>query len=331
MSRTERLGCVRRLRLTYFDPDELLGVVNGGQIQHTLTGGPNFHAELAHVRLDDFALDRGAYSVPVLASGSFKPDAICIGTATAAERPTVVNGVSVMPKTLQIYCEGCELEYVAGPDAVWCALTVTRDELQRCARALIGTELAIDDRGLMDLRPDASALAAVERAVDGMLSTTRSGRDESKRIARRRERLVEAYVRAIASADGRLNDVTHANPSRRRVAERVREWLATNLSEPYSSRAVCEIAGCSERYVEIAFRERYQLSPRRWHLVQRLNQVRRDLLDGKAAADGITGVATLAGFYELGRFSVKYRQLFGERPSETAARHKRNDAGVRRG
>jgi AraC family ethanolamine operon transcriptional activator len=318
----------RHLELSYFDPDELLGVVNGGHLRHTLTGGPNFRADLTHVRLDDFALDRGAYSVPVLVNGSFKPDAICVGTSTAAERPIVVNGALVLPMSLQIYCEGCELEYVAGPNAVWYALTVDRAELQRCARALVGGDLPIDRRGLMNLRPAPPAIAAARRAIDRMLSVAGGGRNEPQRIARRRDRLIEAYVRAIASAGESPGGGPPPGLSRRRVAERVREWLETRFGDPYSSRAVCEVAGCSERYVEIAFRERYQLSPRRWHLLRRLNQVRRDLLNGKAAEDGVTGVATQAGFYELGRFAVLYRELFGERPSETA-RRKRSGASLR--
>ena len=34
----------------------------------------------------------------------------------------------------------------------------------------------------------------------------------------------------------------------------------------------------------------------------------------------VTGVALRCGFVELGRFSVQYRQRFGERPSETLCR-----------
>jgi hypothetical protein len=34
----------------------------------------------------------------------------------------------------------------------------------------------------------------------------------------------------------------------------------------------------------------------------------------------VTGIATEFGFFELGRFAVRYRERFGEKPSETLAR-----------
>ena len=45
--------------------------------------------------------------------------------------------------------------------------------------------------------------------------------------------------------------------------------------------------------------------------------VRRALSEGSLRAMTVTEVATSHGFYELGRFSVSYRSMYGEAPSET--------------
>jgi AraC-like DNA-binding protein len=49
----------------------------------------------------------------------------------------------------------------------------------------------------------------------------------------------------------------------------------------------------------------------------RLSQVRGALLSARGQLVTVTEIATDFGFAELGRFSVEYRKVFGESPSET--------------
>jgi AraC family ethanolamine operon transcriptional activator len=312
---------IAHVHMSYFDPDELLDVVKGAQLAHRLTGGPSFRADLDHVHLDGFACDRGTYATPVFVEGSFGSNAICLGTMLRGDRPVLINGQSTGPEELQIYAEGCELEYNAGSNSTWAACVVSREELQLAAATLMDRVLVLNAHGVKTLRPSRRAMNAMTAAIDAVLSTSETPPAAAERLRYRRERAIDAYVRAIASADGALSQgATRRTRSRRQIAERVRSWLETRVSEPYSSRAVCEVAGCSERYVEVAFKERYGLSPLKWHLTQRLNHARLDLLRGEAGVGGVTAVATRRGFYELSRFAAKYRSLFGELPSETARR-----------
>jgi AraC-like DNA-binding protein len=48
--------------------------------------------------------------------------------------------------------------------------------------------------------------------------------------------------------------------------------------------------------------------------------VRRALLGADSSKTKVTRIVTDHGFWELGRFSVAYRTLFGETPSETLRR-----------
>ena len=57
-----------------------------------------------------------------------------------------------------------------------------------------------------------------------------------------------------------------------------------------------------------------------WHLA------RRALAHADPAKTTVTNVATGYGFWELGRFSVAYRKLFGEAPSTTLHREGDLDA-----
>lgn len=62
----------------------------------------------------------------------------------------------------------------------------------------------------------------------------------------------------------------------------------------------------------------FGLPPSRYLLTKRLYLARRKLSSGEPVT--VTEVATSCGFWEFGRFSARYREQFGELPSETLRR-----------
>jgi AraC family ethanolamine operon transcriptional activator len=75
--------------------------------------------------------------------------------------------------------------------------------------------------------------------------------------------------------------------------------------------------GVSERCLRNAFHVVHGMSPKKWMMAERLQQVRRALAQASAGDATVTAVATGYGFYELGRFAANYKQAFGEAPSDT--------------
>jgi AraC family transcriptional regulator, ethanolamine operon transcriptional activator len=103
--------------------------------------------------------------------------------------------------------------------------------------------------------------------------------------------------------------------SYKRIVTRIEDLIRSE--EPRMSvPEICLRLGESRRTVERAFRQELDSSPAQYLLKYRLCRAREDLIRGGHA---VTNIATKHGFYELGRFSMRYRQLFGELPSETLA------------
>ena len=73
-------------------------------------------------------------------------------------------------------------------------------------------------------------------------------------------------------------------------------------------------AGVGVRALTRGFEHRLGISPMRYLQQRRLERARSDLLDCRG---GVTEVAYRWGFGNLGDFALKYRERFGERPSET--------------
>jgi AraC-like DNA-binding protein len=72
------------------------------------------------------------------------------------------------------------------------------------------------------------------------------------------------------------------------------------------------------------------VTPHAFFLRRRLNAARNVLLREDPAGRRVTDVATELGFSELGRFAVRYREMFGESPSETLRRSSRTTVGLAR-
>ncbi len=59
------------------------------------------------------------------------------------------------------------------------------------------------------------------------------------------------------------------------------------------------------------------MGPIRYLTLRRMHLVRRALLRSDPSKVTVTQIVTDHGFWELGRFAVAYRTLFGESPSDT--------------
>jgi len=98
-------------------------------------------------------------------------------------------------------------------------------------------------------------------------------------------------------------------------------WLRGHLSEPIRLEQLAQIAGVRPRTLETHFKMFLGTTPLGWVRRMRLARARQELVNADLQTS-VTDIALANGFSQLGRFSVQYRELFGELPSTTAKRAK---------
>src|SRR5262249_46321651 len=101
---------------------------------------------------------------------------------------------------------------------------------------------------------------------------------------------------------------------------RLNEYLEAHPKSPLYLADICTALGASERTLRFACEEHLGLGPIRFLNLRRMHLARQALLEADSKTATVTGIATDHGFWELGRFSVAYRRVFGETPSETLRR-----------
>lgn len=108
--------------------------------------------------------------------------------------------------------------------------------------------------------------------------------------------------------------------SRRRLVQRVHEWVEAHPDAVPSVPQLCAQLSVSRRTLQYAFEAATGIGPKAYLRSIRLNAARRALRQAAPGATTVQDVAAAWGFWNLSQFSSDYRHQFGERPSETLAR-----------
>jgi len=132
------------------------------------------------------------------------------------------------------------------------------------------------------------------------------------------EALIHAMIMCLTDATSAQMSVGHDRHLK--VLGRLEELLAGHPDRPFYLGEVCAATGVSERMLRVCCQEHLGMGPKRYLWLRRMHLARLELLFSNPETTTVTEIATGKGFWELGRFSVAYRALFGESPSATLRR-----------
>ena len=309
------------LVLEHCDPDQLLEVIDGTHVVHQVLPGGELRAKVEKIHLDASVVQRGYYGMGVVADGAMPSGVVSIGIITGTREKSVINGFACPLHSVQLYPEGCEINYRALPANSWAAYCIERDRIQEMAVRLCGRPLPIPRRSAVSIETDETdgqrILATVE-AVFALGAYPKPGAAIDALV----QQLEEQLICELACA---LDKRAHAGYSRdggrvvRRpdLMRRAEDYMRANLAEPYSLSNVATAAGMNHRSLQRYFQSIYGVTPHVWFRCMKLNAVRRELRQSSGTTVRIGDIAARWGFLHFGRFAEDYRQLFGERPKDT--------------
>lgn len=135
-------------------------------------------------------------------------------------------------------------------------------------------------------------------------------------------RLEEIILAGLISHLGRKQTRESSGPAafQARQVQRACDYIDAGIKDMIHIDDLCRAARCSRSALFRAFAECLGESPQAYVLKLRLNRIRQELAGPLEAARTVTTVSNKWGIAELGRLAGRYREQFGETPSETLRR-----------
>ena len=280
----------------------------------------SFHVEATQIGADKLRMQRFKTALPQIYTGEVSPDRKCIGFLLEASSPSLQHcGQKVTPNDILIYGydvlhQRSEANFQYGTMSL-----PVRDFRGLCA-TIIGREF-LEDPLTSIVRPDPalmSRLLKLHKVVGQLAHDTPELLEQPEVLRALEEQLIHVMVRCLAEGAG--VETTMGDRRQRAVIVRFDEYLEAHPDRPLYLTEICAAIGVAERTLRASCEEYLGMGPIRFLTLRRMHLVRRALLFAHPSKATVTSVLTAHGFWELGRFSVAYRTLFGESPSETLRR-----------
>jgi AraC-like DNA-binding protein len=206
-----------------------------------------------------------------------------------------------------------EHDALYAPDALYAVLTLTEEQLEEEAAK---QDLVLDRKvlGGTGIHARRVPLHVIDPFTKGFERIHAGGLVGGEVVTDLLAVLIDHLGRPPIDHTRRLSRNQHA-----RIVHRARHYIHDHLTEPISLDAIVAAAYTSRRTLYRAFADILDDTPQTYVRRLRLHRIRQDLASNAEKACTITIIANQWGISELGRLAGWYRELFGERPSETLA------------
>jgi AraC-like DNA-binding protein len=305
---------------TIADPAQYRPALRGGEAELLVAGSGEFRAELIRIDFDRLWMQRSSDTLPRVIHAAHDPRRAAILFLADALQPAMQHrGAPFTPGEIAFYSTGAVSHHCTQGTARFATMSLAPDDLAAAAEAIAGRPVktpsetrSIRPRAplmarLMGLHENAGKLARESPATLANPATAKALEQE----------LVHAMITCLTDepASGGRSRSAHA-----KVIARFESFLESRQYEPVYLAEICAAVGVSERTLRTCCQEHLGMGPIHYLWLRRMHLAHRALLFADPASATVTGVATEFGFWELGRFSVEYRTLFGETPSASLHR-----------
>lgn len=305
---------------TFDDPLQYGPAIRAAEIEMYPTSAGPYRSSLVQCNLDTVWMQRMTEHNARVCHGAVIPTRTIIEFLIDADQASIRHsGLEVTPGMVVVNDPSQTHRRSFGP-CRFGTMSLANEQLDLLALSILGRELGgpAPSRAFRPGEENLANLISLHTAAADLAVNTPDTLAHPE-VARALEQgLARAMVHCLADED----DDEHQTASLRHAAVlgRLDEVLAETPDRPIYLAELCASTGISERTLRAWCQEHLGMGPLRYLWLRRMHLARAALLRESPSGSSVTQIACAHGFWELGRFSVQYRTLFGERPSDTLHR-----------
>ena len=307
--------------LTFTDPDEYHANMRRPRVDGVVTGRGEYRAESTRIDLHRLWMQRGNESLPRVLNVSPNGERPAIVFATNQNQPALhFDGRELPQREIIVTGFGLPIHFRSSGACHWGAMSLSLEDLAKASQAIAGREF-MTSFFTQFIRPPPTFFVRLSNLHEAAAHLARITPDilAHPEVARALEQgLLHAMVLCISGGEAVATSSVHYRHAI--IMRRLEELLDANSDRTLYLAELCSAAGVSEQTLRACCHEHLGMSPTRYLWLRRMHLARHGLRIADPAATTVTEIATNYGFWELGRFSVAYRSLFGESPSATLHR-----------
>jgi AraC-like DNA-binding protein len=306
---------------TFTDPDTYFAGIRNLQIDGVVTKRGDFRVGSTRIDLHRLWMHRFDENLPRIMRITPSGKRVVILFATQPRQAEMqVSGIET-PQD-QIAVIGSHGPYYLRSSAAsrWGTMSLKSEDLAAVSEAIVGHPVTPPSfpQWTRPPAPVVSRLLQLHEAA-GHLAETAPDILAKPQVAQAiEEALVEVMI--LCLTEGHSGDVRIVHRHRATVMQRLEEVLTSTPDRPLYMPQLCATVGASYTTLRDCCQEYLGMSPGRYLWLRRMHLARRALRVADAEKTTVTEIATDHGFWELGRFAVAYRSLFGEPPSAALRR-----------
>ncbi|MET4493776.1 AraC-like DNA-binding protein [Bradyrhizobium sp. LA7.1] len=310
------------------DPAACQAVFPSADVQLFPTGKGNFHAGITQVGMTRIWTHRIHISLPQINTVAAKPGRKSVGFLTECNSSSLLDcGLEVRHGDIVINRSDV-VHQRSDANFHYGTVSLPTDDLAAAADSMLGRCLPETSHKSIVRPPSAlmSRLLDLHKII-GQLARHTPDILELPEVTRALEtELTRLLVSCLAEGHGLELTTTHCRQES--MLSRFAEFLKANPDQPLYITDICAALGVAERTLRASCEKHLGMGPIHYLNLRRMHMVRRALRHSDPSKATVTKIVTDHGFWELGRFSVAYRTLFGELPSATLRQPKYNAAMV---
>jgi AraC-like DNA-binding protein len=308
---------------TFTDSDAYHAAISASAGSHSdgvITARGNFRADFARIPLDRVLLRHAEETLPRTAHLALDPRQFLIAFTTDPRQQIYVSGLELVPDAIVVFRAASEGYNRYASASRWSGIALSHEDVAAAGQTLIGRELiAPPNTQLIKPSPPLfSKLLKLDKAVRHLAKAAPEVLASAEVARALEEALTRVMIQCLSEGQG--IEVGSVHWRHAAVMRRLENFLEANLDRTLHLTDLCAAAAASDRTLRILCQEHLGMSPTRYLWLRRMHLARRALRMADPTTATVTEIATSYAFWELGRFAVAYRSLFGETPSATLRR-----------